>query len=94
MKTLQQVEPRTPVDATNTPGDGDSSFKITQSGSYYLTGNITGVTGKHGIQIEASNVTLDLGGFRILSAGIDGINVSGATEQHHDQKQLGPHVRR
>ena len=78
MKSLDQVEPRTPVDATHTPGDSDSVFKITQPGSYYLTGNITGVASKHVIQIEASNVTLDLCGFRILSAGIDGINVSGA----------------
>src|SRR2546423_12808745 len=35
-KTLGEVEPRTPVNATNTPGDGISLFKITQPGSYYL----------------------------------------------------------
>src|SRR5947208_16830687 len=42
-KTLQQVEPRTPIDATHTPGEGDNQFVINSPGSYYLTGNITGV---------------------------------------------------
>ena len=62
-KTLTEVEPRTAINATNTPGDTDSLFKITQRGSYYLTGNTTGVVGKHGIEIAASGVTLDLMGF-------------------------------
>jgi len=43
MKTLSEVEPRIAVNSINTPGDADSLFKITQPGSYYLTGNITGV---------------------------------------------------
>jgi len=46
MKSLSEVEPRIAINATNTPGDADSLFKITQPGSYYLTGNITGVAGK------------------------------------------------
>ena len=62
-KTLTEVEPRIAINATNTPGDADSLFKITQRGSYYLTGNITGVVGRHGIEIAASGVTLDLMGF-------------------------------
>src|SRR5437762_13979859 len=68
MKTLTEVEPRIAINATNTPGDSDSLFKITQPGSYYLTGNITGVAGKHGIEIAASGVTLDLNGFDLLGA--------------------------
>ncbi|HZJ13677.1 MAG TPA: hypothetical protein VFD27_01440, partial [Chthoniobacteraceae bacterium] len=60
MKTLDQIEPRTAINSTNTPGDDDSLFKITQPGSYYLPGNITGVATKHGIEITASDVTLDL----------------------------------
>ncbi len=66
MKTLTEVEPRIAVNAVNTPGDNDATpslFKISQPGSYYLTGNITGVVGKHGIEIAASGVTLDLMGF-------------------------------
>jgi len=73
-------EPRTAINATNTPGDADSLFKITQRGSYYLTGNITGVAGKHGIEIIVSGVTLDLNGFDLVGvAGMgafDGVSVS------------------
>ena len=43
MKTLDQVEPRTPVSAATTPGDATALYVISQPGSYYLTGNITGV---------------------------------------------------
>ena len=70
-KTLTEVEPRIAVNATNTPGDANSLYKITQPGSYYLTGNITGVVGKHGIEIVASGVTLDLNGFEL--AGVPGM---------------------
>jgi len=65
-KTLTEVEPRTAINATNTPGDADSLFKITLPGSYYLTGNITGVAGKKGIEFASDNVTLDLNGFTLL----------------------------
>jgi hypothetical protein len=79
-KTLTEVEPRTAINAANTPGDADSLFKITQPGSYYLTGNITGVAGKHGIEIVASGVTLDLNGFDLVGvAGMgafDGVSAS------------------
>lgn len=64
-KTLAEVEPRIAINATNTPGDALNSFIISQPGSYYLTGNITGVSGKSGIKITASNVTLDLNGFTL-----------------------------
>jgi parallel beta-helix repeat protein len=70
-KTLDEVEPRIAINAANTPGDADSLFKITAPGSYYLTGNITGVPGKHGIEIAASGVTLDLNGFDLV--GVPGM---------------------
>src|SRR5437870_4522683 len=60
MKTLTEVEPRTAISAVNTPGDGDSLFKITQAGSYYLIGNAQGAAGKTGIEVTASHVTIDL----------------------------------
>ncbi|HVZ93498.1 MAG TPA: hypothetical protein VG797_03210 [Phycisphaerales bacterium] len=53
-------EPRVAINAANTPGDADatpSMFKITQPGSYYLTGNITGTSGKAGIEVASSDVT-------------------------------------
>ena len=67
MKTLDQVEARTPINAVNTPGGALSTFRITSSGSYYLTGNVTGENGKNGISIasSASNVTIDLNGFEL-----------------------------
>jgi len=68
MKALSQVEPRTPVDNVNTPGDSVSEFNLSQTGSYYLTTNIVGVGAKYGIRISASNVTLDLNGFALLGA--------------------------
>lgn len=64
-KPLSEVEARTAVNDANTPGDFASVFKITQSGSYYLTGNITVPNAKNGVQILASDVTLDLNGFTI-----------------------------
>ncbi|MCB9845304.1 MAG: right-handed parallel beta-helix repeat-containing protein [Phycisphaeraceae bacterium] len=70
-KTLAEVEPRIAINSTNTPGDADSLYKITAPGSYYLTGNITGVVAKHGIEIAASGVTLDLNGFDLV--GIPGM---------------------
>ncbi len=79
-KTLTEVEPRIAINATNTPGDADSLFKITQPGSYYLIGNITGVVGKHGVEIAASGVTLDLNGFDLVGVpamgAFDGVNVT------------------
>lgn len=61
-------EARTPVNLVNTPGDANSRFRITSSGSYYLTGNITLGTAVNAIEIGASNVTLDLNGFTLSQA--------------------------
>lgn len=72
-KTLTEVEPRIAINATNTPGDATSSFRITQPGSYYLTGNITGELGKAGIRIEASHVTIDLSGYVMDGATVPGV---------------------
>jgi len=77
-KTLQEVEPRIAINLSNTPGDADSLFKITQRGSYYLTGNITGVVGRHGIEIAASGVTIDLMGFDLsgVPTSLDGVSAT------------------
>ncbi len=65
MKALSEVEPRTAINATNTPGDANSVFKITQAGSYYLTSNLSVGSGQVGIEIAANSVTIDLNGFVI-----------------------------
>jgi hypothetical protein len=62
MKTLDQVEARTPI------AGGTSPVSI-GSGSYYLTGNLNIGAGVNGITIVASNVTLDLNGFTVAGPG-------------------------
>jgi parallel beta-helix repeat protein len=74
-RTLEEVQPRRPIGTNATPGDANSLFVISQPGSYFLTTNITGVAGKHGIMIAASGVTLDLMGFEMVGVtnALDGI---------------------
>lgn len=69
MKTLQQIEPRTPISSL--------PYLITNAGSYYLTGNLTGVPGTNGIMVLTNNVTIDLNGFTLsgVVGSADGINV-------------------
>lgn len=64
MKTLDEVEARTPVQSL--PGSASAIHVINQPGSYYLTGNITGEIGKSGVRITANDVTLDLNGFSLI----------------------------
>ena len=69
MKTLDQVEARIPFDAARTPGDATATFRITAPGSYYLTGNMTGESGKVGIFVDANHVTIDLNGYTMTGPG-------------------------
>jgi hypothetical protein len=68
MKTLDQVQPRIPIDADHTPGDASNTFIIKRPGSYYLTKNVFTASGD-GIRVEASGVTIDLSGFQISGPG-------------------------
>jgi hypothetical protein len=72
MKTLAQIEPRTPI--------ASLPFTITNSGSYYVTANLFGVSGQSGITISNNDVTLDLGGFALIGVpgSLFGINVPAA----------------
>ena len=71
-------EPRIAINATNTPGNSLNTFRISEKGSYYLTGNFTGSSGKIGIEITSNNVTIDLMGFTIegVAGSLDGITAS------------------
>ncbi len=75
MKSLDQIEPRTPLSQLTAPGDADSQFRITQRGSYYLTSDITGVAGKNCIEIASPGVILDLNGYRLegVTGSLSGI---------------------
>ena len=58
MKSLDQLEPRTPISS--------APFTITRPGSYYLTTNLTVSTG-NAITIATNGVKVDLNGFTISS---------------------------
>jgi parallel beta-helix repeat protein len=75
-----------PLDPPNAPGSTTGVLRpgtpitalpsvISQPGNYYLTGNLTMATAGTGITINASNVTLDLGGFTIDGAHQGGTGV-------------------
>src|SRR6478752_6422281 len=66
MKSLDQIEPRTPISSL--------PYTIATSGSYYFTKNLEFTdTGGNAITIYANDVTLDLGGFTLSSiAGVMG----------------------
>lgn len=70
------------------PGD-TANFPITidAAGSYVLTGDLTVPANTTGIQITASDVSLDLNGFAVRGGGGifgSGIEISGAFAQVHD----------
>ena len=71
-------EPRIAINATNTPGDADSVYRITAPGSYYLTGSVAGVAGRQGIEIASSSVSVDLMGYELrgVAGSLEGVNVS------------------
>lgn len=80
-QALRSTDPRTPIGPDTTPGDNDSTpslFKITQPGSYFLTGDVVGAAGVIGIEIVANDVTLDLGGFTVRggAGSLDGVRTT------------------
>src|SRR6187399_3143824 len=62
MKTLDQIEPRTPISAL--------PFTISARGSWYLTRNLTATDDGPSITVSADNVTIDLNGFNLAGGGI------------------------
>ena len=70
MKTLSQVEPRTPIASADLP------LTITTPGSYYFVENIV-YTGGDGITIQTSGVTIDLMGFKLDGGGALGAAITG-----------------
>lgn len=71
MKSLDQIEPRTPISYVG--------YYVGSSGSYYLTTNLIGSTSYKGIIIASDNVTIDLNGFTLqgVSGSFSGINIYG-----------------
>lgn len=76
MKSLDEVEPRIPIPASDT---ATGSYVIDKSGSYYLTGNR--ICNSMGIYVNADNVTIDLMGYSLTGTGncTNGIRINGRT---------------
>ena len=82
MKTLSEVEPRTPVNNLRGSLDGTYRHIIIMPGSYYLSGDIT--TTSNGIFVAADNVTIDMMGYTLTGPGkaagtYTGIGMTGRT---------------
>lgn len=69
---------RIEINQKNTPGDAQTLYRITQPGSYVLTGDVNAGT-LNGIEIASDDVTLDLNGFTIRGEGASGITVAEPT---------------
>jgi len=76
MKPLDAIEPRTCV--SDLPGDATAVHVISAPGNYYLTKDIVGKQGAHGIRIDAPDVSVDLNGFSLrgVAGSLDGIHFS------------------
>ena len=61
-KTINDIEPRISVQSLGS----QPPYVISQPGSYFLSANISAVSGQKGIFINADNVTLDLNGFAMI----------------------------
>lgn len=90
-KTLTEVEPRTAINAANTPGDATAAYILSTPGSYYLTSNLNIPGGKFGLRVAASGVSIDLNGFAITgenslgsAGGITDAGVAWAGVTIHD----------
>jgi len=72
MKSLAQIEPRIPISSL--------PYAINYPGSYYITTNLTGISGSYGLYITSGNVTVDLCGFTLqgVPSSNTGIYVAGA----------------
>lgn len=80
MKALSEMEPRIAIQSL--PGDATAQFLISNSGSYYLTANVTGLNTKSAIAVAASLVTIDLNGFTLsgLSSPLPAIEIRGVRQ--------------
>src|ERR1039458_5354121 len=76
MKTLAQVEPRTPISSV--------PYTISSPGSYYLTATLTNTgVGIDAITINADDVTLDLKGFTLMGGPSAGSAINVPSDHRH-----------
>lgn len=81
--TATAGDPRTPINAINTPPGGGGSHLISKPGSYYLEGTVTGFGGFNAIVVASSNVQIDLMGHE-LNAVLGGLSAIVSTPSTQD----------
>jgi hypothetical protein len=59
------------INQASVMAQGGFPFKIDESGSYKLSGNLVVPSGSNGIAISVPNVTIDLNGFSITTTPIN-----------------------
>src|SRR5882757_9770403 len=82
MKSLDQIDAHIDVAAGEKRipiAGGTGPFVISSPGSYFLTGDLTGSSGAHVIEIITDRVTLDLNGYSLIgvSGSRAGVAVTG-----------------
>ncbi len=99
MKSLDQIEPR--ICINDLPGNQGAVHVITESGNYYLTGDIHGEAGKSGIVVDLATdttddpVSIDMNGFSCIGVpgslhGIEVPNRAGVrVERFHVRQEFG-----
>jgi hypothetical protein len=83
LRTLQQIEPRIPLQGGSVPSWGVYLFNISAPGAYFLTADVVVPSGFSGVRIAASDVVLDLNGFAVRGAAgaVVGILVESSAER-------------
>lgn len=79
--TLEPPGPPAPT-GRSTIFQADIPLTITAPGSYVVMESLTGVSGQHGITIDADDVTIDLNGFSLegVAGSLDGVHVASTVE--------------
>ena len=84
MKTLDQLDAKLEkrIDLLTVAGDGTANHVITQPGSYYLSANLNGSSGKAGVRVDTGDVTIDLNGFSLQGGSFsgDGVEIIGGSK--------------
>lgn len=60
---------RIELSQSTAPGDTDSVFRVIEPGSYVLTADVNAPANTTGIEVAASNVTIDLNGYSVNGSG-------------------------
>lgn len=69
-QTLAEVDGRRPLNQTTAPGTPTAVHRITQSGSYFLTGDVVAGQNQNAIEIAATDVTIDLNGYALIGESL------------------------